>query len=120
MQISRGVHPEVSQEEHLWMGTHGAGTDHTRVSETEGGRGGGGALDGGSRAHVVVDTAEVFSVRGGGVHQGQECDSNSPKVYGPGEEFCRSKLLGEGVLCIDGGAGLVRDTPLHPRARERR
>ena len=119
MQISCGVHPEVSQEKYSWMGTHGVGTDHTGVSATEGGRGGGGALDGRSRAHAVVDPTEVFSVGGGGVHQGQERDSNSSEVYGPGEEFRGTTLLGEGVLCIDGGAGRGRDTAVYPRARER-
>ena len=69
--------------------------------------------------NVVVDTAEVFSVRGGGVYQGKECDCNSPAVYGPGEEFHGAKLLGEGVLGIDGGAGRGRDTAVHPRAGER-
>ena len=78
-----------------------------------------GHLMGGSRAHVVVDTPEVFSVWGGGVYQGQKCDSHSAEVYGSGEEFCWAKLLGEGVLRIDGGAGRGRDTALHQRARER-
>ena len=77
-------------------GYDGAGADYRGVSTTERGRGGGGTLDGGSRAYVVVDTAEVLSVRGGGVHQGQECDRHSAKVYGPGEEFRWAKLLGEG------------------------
>ena len=101
------------------MGSHGAWTDHPRVSAAEGGRGGGGAPDVGSCAYVAVDTAEVFSVGGGGVYQGKECDSNSPKIYGQGEEFHWAKLLGEGVLRIDGGAGRGRDTALHPRTGER-
>ena len=36
------------------------------------GRGGGGTLDAGSRAHAVVDPTEVLGVRGGGVHQREE------------------------------------------------
>ena len=114
LQISRGVYPEVSQEEYLWMGADGVGTDHLRVGAAEGGRGGGGLLDGGSCAHVAVDTAEVFSVRGGGVYQRTECDCNNPAVYGPGEEFHWAKLLGAGVLRIDGGARRGRDTAVHP------
>src|SRR5512135_1209241 len=109
----------IARRIYIWMGSHGVGTDHPGISAAEGGRGGGGALDGGSRAHVVVDTAEVFSVRGGGVYQGKECDRHSPEVYGPGEEFHWAKLLGEGVLRIDGGAGRGRDTALHPRTGER-
>ena len=59
MQVSRGVHTEVPQEEHIRMGAQRVGTDHARVGPTERSGGGGRALDGGSCAHVVIDPAEV-------------------------------------------------------------
>jgi hypothetical protein len=80
------------------VGTGGVGTDHAGVSAAERGRGGGWALDGGSCADVAVDTAKIFSVRGGGVYQGKESDRHSSEIYGPGEEFHRAKLLGAAVL----------------------
>src|SRR4029450_7160599 len=98
MQVSRGVHTEVPQEEHIRMGAQRVGTDHARVGPTKRSGGGGRALDGGSCAHVVIDPAEVFGIRGGGVYQGEERDSDRPAVYGSGEELCRAEFLGEGIL----------------------
>ena len=70
--------------------------------------------------HMLLSIPPKYSVSGGGgVHQRQECDSDSAEVYGPGEEFRRAKLLGEGILRVNGGAGRGRDTAVYPRARER-
>ena len=70
--------------------------------------------------HDVVDPAEVFGIRGGGVHQGEECDSDCTKIYGSDEELCWVEFLGEGLLRVDGGAGRGAGAKLHQRARERR
>ena len=101
------------------MGAQRVGTDHARVGPTERSGGGGRALDAGSCAHVVIDPAEVFGIRGGGVYQGEERDSDRPAVYGSGEELCRAEFLGEGILRIDGGSRRGADPQLHQRARER-
>src|SRR5215475_8162942 len=66
MQISCGIHPEVSQEKYLRVGEKRARADHSGFSPAEGEYGGGGASDGGSCAHAVVDTTEVLGLRGGG------------------------------------------------------
>ena len=98
MQGSRRVHTEVSQEEHLRMGTQRVGTDHAWVSPTERSGGGGGTFDARSRAHVVIDPAEVFGVRSGGVYQGEERDSDRTSVHGSSEELCGSEFFGREVI----------------------
>jgi len=120
MQVSCGVYPEVSAQGDVRADTPRAWADHAGVGPTERERGGGRASEGGSCAHDVVDTAEVFGLRGGGVYQGEECDSDRPKIYGSDEELCRVELLGEGILRVDGGAGRSASTPVHQRARQRR
>ena len=96
MQVSRGVHPEVSQEEHLRVGAQRVRSDHTRISPTERSGGGGRAFDARSCAHVVVDTAEVFGIRGGGIYQGEERDSDRSAVYGSSEELCGAEFWARG------------------------
>jgi len=120
MQVSCGVHPEVSTQGDVWVDTQRTWADHAGVSTTERERGGGGASDGRSCSHDVVDPAEVFGIRGGGVHQGEECDSDCTKIYGSDEELCWVEFLGEGLLRVDGGAGRGAGAKLHQRARERR
>lgn len=120
MQVSCGVHTEVSAQGDVWVDTQRTWADHAGVSSTEGERGGGRASDGRPCAYDVDDPAEVFGVRGGGVHQGEECDSDRSKVYGPEEELCRVEFLGEGILRVDGGAGREASAPVHQRAGERR
>src|SRR5215813_8090170 len=105
MQISRGIHPEVSQEKHL-LGEKGVRADHPGFRSAERERSGGGAPDGRPCSHAVVDTTEVLGLGGGGVYQGQECHCDRAKVHGSGEELCGTELLGEGLLRLNGGAGL--------------
>src|SRR5499426_3727258 len=105
MQISRGIHPEVSQEEHLWVGETGIRADHWGFSSAERERSGGGASDGRPCSQAVVDTTEVLGLRGGGVYQGQECHCDRTKVHGSGEELCGTEPLGEGLLRVNGGVG---------------
>src|SRR5262252_10245427 len=64
MQISRGIHPEVSQEKYLWVGEMGTRADHSGFSPAERERSGGGAPDGRPCSHAVVDTTEVLGLRG--------------------------------------------------------
>jgi len=120
MQVSCGVHPEVSAQGDVRVDTQRAWGDYEGVGPTQGKRGGGGASDGRPCAHDVVDPAEVFGIGGGGVHQGEEYDSDRAKIYGSEKELCRVELLGEGILRVDGGAGRGASAPVHPRAGERR
>src|SRR5262245_46016531 len=66
MQISRGIHPEVSQEKYLRVGETGIRADHSGFSSAERERSGGGAPDGRPCSHAVVDTTEVLGLGGGG------------------------------------------------------
>jgi len=52
---------------------------------------------GGSRPHVVVDTAEVLGLWGGGVYQREERDSNCSQLPGSGEEFCGQNFWTRGT-----------------------
>src|SRR5262245_14247077 len=106
MQISRGIHPEVSQEKYLWVGETGTRADHSGFSSAERGRSGGGAPDGRPCSHAVVDTTEVLGLRGGGGYQGQECHCDRTKVHGSGEELCGTELLGEGILRVKRWGGM--------------
>ena len=54
MQISRGIHPEVSQAKYLRVGETGIGTDHSGFSPAERERSGGGAPDSRPCSHAVV------------------------------------------------------------------
>src|SRR5215468_4315593 len=105
MQISCGVHLEVSQEKHLWVGEKKVRADHPGFSSAERERSGGGAPDGRPCSHAVVDTTEVLGLGGGGVYQGQECHCDRRKVHGSGEELCGTELLGEGLLGVNSGEG---------------
>ena len=119
MQVSCGVYPEVSAQGDVRADTPRAWADDAGVGPAERERGGGGASEGGSCAQDIVDTAEVFGLRGGGVQQGEERDSDRPKIYGSEEELCRVELLGEGILRVDGGAGGSASTLVHQRAGQK-
>src|SRR5262245_19483268 len=106
MQISRGVHPEVSQAKYLRVGEKRVRADHPGFSPAERERSGGGASDGRPCSHAVVDNTEGLGVRGGGVYQGQECNRDSSEFHGSSEELCGTGLLGEGLLRVNGGGGM--------------
>jgi REP-associated tyrosine transposase len=53
MQISCGVHPEISQEKYLRVDQKRTGTDHSGTRAAEGKHGRGGASDGGPRSYAV-------------------------------------------------------------------
>ena len=74
----------------------------------------------GDHIHMMLTIPPVFGIGGGGVHQGKECDSDRPKIYGSEEELCRVELLGERILRVDGGAGREAGTSVYQRAGERR
>src|SRR5215471_3985092 len=96
MQISRGIHPEVSQAKYLRMGETGIRADHSGFSPAERERSGGGAPDGRPCSHAVVDTPEVLGLRGGGVYQGQERHWDRTKVHGSGKNFVGQNFWARG------------------------
>src|SRR5499425_3886266 len=73
-----------------------------------------------SGAYAVVDTAKVLSVRGGGVYQREECDSDRAPLYGASEEFCGTTLLGaRSTLCRRWGGTRPRCGSIFKRKRKR-
>src|SRR5579859_3902462 len=48
--------------------------------------------------HDDLDSAQVRGVRGGGLHQGQKCDSPCAGLWRAQAEFCWSTLLGAGYM----------------------
>ena len=120
MQVSCSIHPEVSTQGDLWVDTARARADHKGIGATEGEPSGGGASDGRSCSYHAVGAAEVLGVWGGGVHQGEERDSDRPTVHGPEEKLCGAELLGEGILCVDGRERRSAGTRLYQGTGERR
>src|SRR5450631_472068 len=94
VQISCGIHPEVSAEVAVSGAAFALGGDVSRVDAATGIGGGGRAPVGGSCAHAFVDSTKVVSVAGDGVHQGKECNSHCPDVRGQAAELHRATLLG--------------------------
>lgn len=105
MQISRGVHTEVPQEDAVrgaekisWRGISPTGGTE---GESDRGRSSGVR----SRAYDDRDTAEAFGIAGSRVYQGQECDPLGAGVRGEEAQFCGAALLGKRVLRFDGWPG---------------
>ena len=74
--------------------------------------------------HLLVDHVhmmiaippEVRGVAGGGVHQGEECDSSGAGAWGAQAELCRTALLGARVLRVDSRSRRARHPGVHPEA----
>ena len=75
MQVSRGVHTEVSAQDPVWGAAQGIGTGVPVVGGTEGMQSGGRAPDARSRSYDVVGAAEVLGGKRDGVHQGERARS---------------------------------------------
>src|SRR5438128_11818465 len=63
MQVSCGVHPEVSTQGDVWVDTQRTWADHAGVSTTERERGGGGHLMG-DHVHMMLSIPPKYSVSG--------------------------------------------------------
>jgi len=72
-----------------------------------------------SCAYADLNSAEVFSFTGCGVHQRQECNSDSTEVWREAEELCGTAFLGEGILCVNGGTRGGDSAAIYPTARIR-
>src|SRR5215467_5384180 len=70
--------------------------------------------------HMLLSIPPKYSVSGGGgVYQGQECHCDRTKVHGSGEELCGTELLGEGLLRVNGGAGIEAQIREYIREQEK-
>ena len=72
MQLSRHIHPEVSEAGTIWGSAKGNRAGGQAPSRTEGVRDRGRARDGRSCAHAHQHSSEVFGVESGGLHQRKE------------------------------------------------
>lgn len=102
LQISRGLHPEMSKEDAVLPATPAPWRGVPQAGGAEGMQGGRGTFDARPRAHDAIDTTKVRGLAGGGVHQGQECDSPCKGVRRAQAQLRRPALLGKGLLRIDG------------------
>ena len=104
MQISRGIHPEVSQEKHLRMGEKELGSiirDLAQQKES--------VVEEGhlmaDHVHMLLSIPPKYSVSGVvGFIKGKSAIDSS-EFHGSREELCGAELLGEGILRVNGGAG---------------
>ena len=84
----------------IWSDTPGVGRGVSSIGRTEGESDRSRACHAGSCAHDVVDTTEVCGVAGGGLYQGEECDSYSTELSGKTKELCRAAFLGPGLMDV--------------------
>ena len=103
MQISCGIHPEVSAQGALQGAAAPLGSRIPVAYGAEGMPRGGRAFDAGSCAYAAECAAEVCGVAGGGLHQGQERDTPGANVWRTATQLRGAALLGEGILRFDGG-----------------
>src|SRR5271155_960066 len=94
LQISCGFHSEMSAQDVVSGTTTSSGRGFPMACATKGIESRGRASDAQSRAHVAVDTAEICSVAGGRVHQGQKRDPFGPGLWRAQTQFRRAAFLG--------------------------
>src|SRR5215475_1255292 len=117
VQISRGVHSQVPQEDVVRGVATSSGRSVPKVGRAEGEQNRGGPSLSRSRAHVDLDPAKICGVAGDRIHQGKERDPLGSCIRREETKLRRPALLGERVLRIHGGAGHRSDTGLHQEAR---
>jgi toxin FitB len=69
--------------------------------------------DAGSRAHDVVDSAEVCGIAGSRVYQGCECDLSGAGVWREEAKLRGSEFLGQRILCLDRRSRRGDDSRIH-------
>lgn len=114
LQISRGLHTEMSEKDAVFPTAPAPWRGVSQAGSAEGVQGGGRTFDARSCTYDAVDPAEVRGVASGWVHQGQECDSSCKSLWGAQAQLRRPALLSEGLLCIDSRARRGGDTAVHP------
>ena len=87
MQIPHCVHPEIAQEGIVRCSspTTGGGAQAVGNATREPDRRR--APHAGPCAYAGIDSAQVFGIAGGRVHEGKECDPHRPNVYGEAEKL---------------------------------
>jgi hypothetical protein len=99
LQVSHSVDTEMQEEVTVWGNCEASGKDVPRIGAATGKQDIGRAPVPGSYPYADRDTAEVRSIGSSWIHQGKECDSDSPDLSGEAAKFHRTKFLGEGY-CV--------------------
>ena len=73
----------------------------------------------GDHVHMPEHSAEVRSLERSGIHQGQERNSDSPKVWGAAAKLYGRAFLGPRLFRLHGGAGRADGPSIHPESRRR-
>src|SRR5207342_1194114 len=73
----------------------------------------------GSRSHDDLDSTKIRGLAGGRIYQGQECHPFGPCLWGKEAQLCRTALLGQRVLRLNGRSRRSRDTGVHQEAGAR-
>lgn len=116
VQISCGVHSEISEESTVWAIEAGTWERVPGTCRAKRMRDRRGALDGRSCAHADLGAAEVFGGTGHGVYQREKCDPYRKSVCRTKKELRWAAFLGEEILGVNGGKKRIRCAPLHPGA----
>jgi hypothetical protein len=110
VQISRGVHSQVSQEDVVRGAATASGRSVPKVGRAEGEQNRGGPSPSRSRSHVDLDPAKICGVAGDRIHQGKERNPLGSCIRRKETKLRRPALLGERVLRIHSWAGHRSDT----------
>lgn len=104
MQVPHSMDTEVQAEMPVRKNQGVSWGGDTETGGTERMRDNGGAYNERSYPHADKDTAEIFRVAGGGMHQGEERDICGAEIRREEEVFQRTGILGEGIFRLDGGS----------------
>src|SRR5262249_62404954 len=98
-------HAEVPQEVAVRANQAALGQCIPRACPAQGMPDRGRALDARSRAHVDIDSTEVFGLRGDRVSEREELDLDCAERGTQATEFSGAQVLGEGLFRFDDRAG---------------
>ena len=104
MQVPHSMDTEVQEEKPVRKDQGVSLGGDTKAGGTERKRDIGGAHNERPYPHADKDTAEIFRVAGGGVHQGEKRDICGAEIRREEEIFQRAGILGEGIFRFDGGS----------------
>ena len=105
VQVSCRVYTEMSAKESVPGVKETPGAGFSGIGPTEGKLDRRRPLVFGPCTYVGEYSAEICGVAGGGVCEGEKCDSHSEELWGSISEFHGRTFLGPWILRIDGWAG---------------
>lgn len=100
VQVPRCIYTEVPPEGVVRQSSEAFGRGVPEACRAEGVQDRRRASAGGPCSHDDLDTTEICSVAGCGIHEGQERDSPCASIRRKEAELRRAKLLGARILCF--------------------